>query len=989
MLNDFERLETRLAGLGNHHRKYSHFIAKHVDRLVERLEASGTIDEIHFWAAAPDVGQEMDLISEMGRDETERLDFLGCYFALQLLNLNSRAVDALHLGLSSDTDRFEVYRDFMLLMGRDLRRLCSAYMDHLLDLFITPADRPEFVICGVGTRADQDDLDLGIIDDGSGRRDALNRAVARMRKEMMRRAIPLHMHLSEHVGSQSFSASIPEFAELLDGQIRDFIIISELLGARRILGSDALFHAFTAQVTDRYYYAPGGDNRYHEGYLRGMMGEIDTLLMRRLPRDSVHPKRDALRIIKGLLSARKTVHGIREVNAWRILEELMARDQANMPSYARLEDALSFIEVFRFLYQLVEVQEEKIPLEEEGSRDCLATVAELMGYRDVGVVRAHEHLLIHYHEHVISVRASARALQDDLRRHLESVSVFSDFLRTRGAHAPGWAEADNIAVEFVATLRFFRGTRYWDDVMSPIRESRELLAEFVNDFMSLDDRPRAALVRRYAKWSDSTILVVMQLLVLLYEQRSLDNARALHRELSHALVERLAGAVDVIPRMTAIFDNFPKLVNDVLLGLDDRDRERFTGIFETEVWNAEIDAVRRRLLHFCRLHCTSSRYFKRFLQRAVDRYPECLQHLQEPDRLEVIAKGFFARHETLPTFARRRAELGSYYDLEFLRLGLECREGADSTWINAEFTEFVDSYMVSLFDVCKQEVAAAASGRTRTRDLLAIYACGGHGRKLAFDDDYDLIILLDSEDPDIRAYCGRILTLMNSGIVKRGTMPQYRFAERFGHYVTTFGELDRLFADPDETAFIDMSQLMGARRIVGSKKLEAALYRRIIKPRILDRAGAFIAAIADEIRSRHEAVDRGIIPTLNIKETKGGLRDIELVLMILMARAGLWLPVTWELRPHLKDHYPHRADELDRVFDAFRHLKHIRDVHHLTVAADDDIRPEELGHLARVLEGGADDAAAGERLTEDILATTEQVADIVRDLLDEFGTGRD
>ena len=170
------------------------------------------------------------------------------------------------------------------------------------------------------------------------------------------------------MGVQSFSASIPEFTKLLRSEIQDFIIITEMLGARHIVGSKTLFREFTSQVTDRYYYDPGGDNRYHEGYLRGMMGEIRGLLLRRLPGDSVHPKRDALRIIKGLLSAQKTVFGIKEVNAWRIIEELMIRDPDNRQVYTDLEDALSFIEVFRFLYQLLEVQEEEILLKEAGSR---------------------------------------------------------------------------------------------------------------------------------------------------------------------------------------------------------------------------------------------------------------------------------------------------------------------------------------------------------------------------------------------------------------------------------------------------------------------------------------------------------------------------------------------------------------------------------------------------------------------------------------------
>ncbi|MBC8426204.1 hypothetical protein H8E07_18980 [bacterium] len=986
MLKDLDQLIERSAELGNHHRKYTHFISRHMAQLSERLEESGAIDEVHFRSSAPDIAQEMDLVAEMGLDETEKLNFLGCYFGFQLLNLNMRAVDVLRLGLSSGSDRFEVYRDFMLQMGRDLRRLTGAYMDKLLGLFLADDDRPEFVICGVGTRADQDDLDLGIIDDGSDRRDAFNHAIGKLQREMLRRAIAPHLHLSEHVGEQSFSASIPEYVALLEGEIQDFIIINEMLGARLIVGSRDLFESFTAAVTDRYYYDPEGDNRYHEGFLRGMMGEVRALLLRKLPRDSVHPKTDALRIIKGLLAAKKTVLGIKEVNAWRILEELMARDQGNMELYSDLEDALSFIEVFRFLYQLLEVQEEEILLKEAGSRAQLESVALLMGYQDTGVVRAYDHLLIHYQEHVQVVRDAALALQDDLLHHLEKISVFSSFVRDEDTDVARWRKSKNIASEFVVALRFFRGTRFWDDVLKPIEENLELLREFVDDFMALDRENRQRLVQRYAKWGEVTCLVILRLLVLLHAQRNNVNAGVLFKELSGAFVIRMSGVPDVIPRMTAVFEHYPKLMNDFLVGLRDEDRERFTSIFEDEVWNEEVEAVRKNLLYFCQLHCSSSHYFKRFLQRTVDRHAEYVRHLHEPARLKVIAKGIFARIETFPTFERKKVELGSYYDLEFLRVGLECREGAPSEQINADFTEFVDHYLESLFDVCKQEVNARAPARVRTRDLLAVYAAGGHGRKLAFDDDYDLIILLDSDDPEIRSHCAKILTRMNSEIIKRGTMPQYRFAERCGNYVTTFSELKGLFEAPDEVAFIDMSQLMGARKIVGSTKFEAEFYRNIVRPYILDCQDSFMSQIAGEIRSRHAAVDQGIISTLDIKETKGGLRDIELMLLVLMARSGLWLPVTPDLQVPLLDRLPHRADDLCVIFESFRYLKHVRDIYRLTVAAEDVLLPEELGYLARILGyGETDDSELGrEKLADQLLARTGQVARIVDSLLEEL-----
>ncbi|MFH1843240.1 MAG: hypothetical protein ABIF77_08520 [bacterium] len=987
MLNDFNRLKERIDELGNHHRKYIHFISLHKDLLIERLEDSGFIDEVHFWSASPDIPSEMDLICEMGRNEKEQLDFLGCYFAFQLLNLNIRAVDVLRLGLSSQSNRFRVYRDFMLQMGGDLRRLTGTYMAKLLTLFLPEADKLNFVICGVGTRADQDDFDLGIIDDGTENRAAFNHAIGKLQREMLRRAIPLHLHLSEHVGEQSFSASIAEYVKLLDGEIQDFIIITEMLGASPILGSKDLFGEFTSRVTDRYYYNLLGNNRFHEGYLRGMMGEIRALLLRKLANDSVNPKRDALRIIKGAIAAQKTVLGIKEVNAWRILDELKAKDHGNMFTYNKLEDALSFIEVFRFLYQLLEVQEEAILLKEAGSRAQLESVANLMGYQDTGVVRGYDHLLIHYHEHVQAVRTAANTLQDDLLSHLEEVSVFSGFLRDRGTPSATWRKEKNIATEFVMALRFFRGTRFWDDVMSPIEQNDNLLKEFVDDFMTLEYDVRQKWVQRYAKWGEVTSLVILRLVVLLYQRRSRVNASELHQELSKAFVTRMAQVPDVISRMTAVFEHYPKLMNDFLVGLRDEDLERFTRIFEDEVWNEEVEALRKNLLYFCKLHCSSSHYFKRFLQRTVDKYAEYAGYMYQPKRLRIIAKGIFARIETFPTFAQKKEELGSYYDLEFLRIGLECREGAPSEQTNAEFTEFVDNYLQSLFDVCKQEVSWNAEERVRTRDLLAIYAAGGHGRKLAFDDDYDLIILLDSDDPEIRSYCSKIITRMNSEIIKRGTMPQYRFAERFGEYVTTFTELTDLFKKPDEVAFIDMAQLMGARKIVGSKKFEAELYGRIVRPYILDRKEQFIRQIAGEIRSRHEAVDKGIISELDIKETKGGLRDIELLLLILMARSNLWLPVTHDLRNPLATHMPHRADDLDQIFASFRQLKHVRDIYRLTVAAEDDLLPEEMGYLAHVL-GYCEDPNCEEgrqALVNELLQRTQQVVRIVYSFLQELG----
>jgi UTP:GlnB (protein PII) uridylyltransferase len=442
----------------------------------------------------------------------------------------------------------------------------------------------------------------------------------------------------------------------------------------------------------------------------------------------------------------------------------------------------------------------------------------------------------------------------------------------------------------------------------------------------------------------------------------------------------------VIPRLSAIFHAEPRLVNDFIATLHPEELSRFAKIFEGAVWSEEVEDQRERFLHYCRLHLSSSHYFKRFLQRVVARYPEYVEFLNRPDKLKVIATGIFARIDTIHSFAQKKEELGAYYDLEFLRVGLECMAGAPSSETNAEFTEFSDNYLQALFDVCRQEVREESDGGVRTRDLVALYSAGGHGRKLAFDDDYDLIILLNSDDPEIRAYCGKIITRMNREIIRRGTMPQYRFADHFGEYVTTFSEIKSLFSAPDEDVFIDMSQVMGARRIVGSRKFQEDLRREIIRPLILSRKEQFTRQVAAEIRSRHQAVEAGAISGMDVKETRGGLRDIELLLLILAAKSDIAHPVSQDLREPLVERYPERTQDLDRLFDAFGYLKRRRDIYRLTVAAEDEMLAGETGHMARVLGYCEDpeDEEGRQRLMDEFLATTREVAAIVESFLEEL-----
>ncbi len=125
---------------------------------------------------------------------------------------------------------------------------------------------------------------------------------------------------------------------------------------------------------------------------------------------------------------------------------------------------------------------------------------------------------------------------------------------------------------------------------------------------------------------------------------------------------------------------------------------------------------------------------------------------------------------------------------------------------------------------------------------------------------------------------------------------------------------------------------------------------KIIVPLILGRKQRFIEQLAGEIRSRHRAIEQGTIDALDVKENRGGLRDIELLLQILMAASDLSHPVTPELYGLLAERYPGWAPKLERLFEALRYLKRRRDIYRLTVAAE-DARPLYLrDHVALTLD---------------------------------------
>jgi len=979
MKDPLTRLTERTSTLGNYNRKYIHIISSNVDRLIDSLEKHGMRDRVHLWSYSMEIPGEMDTVMNVAKDPAEILNFLGCYFALQFLQMNLRMVDITKLELSTQPDRWSVTKRLMLEAGRMFRYLTKCYMERLLDIFIGKEEVPEFVIMGVGTRADQDDIDLGIICDGEGDHEALNRALGRLSSEMFKKATRLHFHLSEHVGQNSLAATIEEYEAILEKNIHDFVIITEMLGAANILGSYPLFEKFKERVTKRFYYSVGTkENRFHEGYLRGILGEINSLLRGLRTETVINPKDEGLRPIKSLLSALKLVYNVDKVNAWDIIDGLRAKNPERDQEYGDLEQTLSFLELFRHLYQIMVVQEEDINLAEPGIANMVARIAEIFGFERKGVVSAKDFLLVNYYDHLRRTEDAVDTLTGDLKKHLHRVKAFKPVFAVTSDKKLGYK--GNLALDFAFSTRFFKGITYWDDFLEELSDEDSLFFEgFVESYLALPERLAKKVASVYVAGLRYDTSSVLRFLVTIGRRAKTDEARSVFKSICNVFLEELNRIPDSATLLTHLVHAYPDELNKFLALIDWEMLGDFTRAVRVKPALPELQPIHAQLMALVGVHFQSSNFFKRHFLQILNKYPQFIKNLHHNDKLKEITASFYSDLTTLPTLDERVEQLGDYYDLEFVRVSLMAMLGAPCETTDAEFTEFCDNYTLTLYEYCQQHVHLSLGYSMHTHDLFALYATGGHAREQGFDDDYDMIVILDTDDSEKVEYGNKIVGKMNSEIVKRGILPHHRFADHFGSYVVSFDQLAEFLSSKNEEVFIDQSQLLSSRMLAGSSKIEQKLERDIIIPQIFARGREYIDFMRAEMKARHSAGDDE--HRNNIKECPGGLRDIEMLLLMYKTKHKVRDPLSRKFLRRLVEIEPKHADRFSFIEEHLNFIKNLRDLYRLKVAAHNVINLEYLPAVAATM-GFGDNAAAAKKLYDIFLAKTENAAVVIKKLVE-------
>ena len=980
MKEPLARLTEKTSKLGNYNHKYLHIISTNIDGLTSALERVGLRDGVRLWNYSNDVAREMDMVLKAASSPREAIEFLGCYYSLQFLQMNLRLIDIVKLDLSATSERETISRKFMLEAGGMFRNLTRSYMERLLGIFLEGKPYPEFVMLGVGTRSDQDDIDLGIVVREKENAGNLNRALGQLANQMFRTASRLHFHLSEYVGSQSLTATVDEYVAVLDENEYDFIMVNEIIGAAAILGSESLYREFRERVAGRFYFEPGQKtNRFHEGFLRGILGEIRSVLAAPKSAYSINPKEEGLRPVKGLLSALKLVHGVEKVNAWEILDELKKKDRWRKEQYDSIEKTLSFFELFRHLYQILVAQDEEILIREKPIEEMVTKLARMIGYEDSGVLSAEDFMMVNYYQYLEGAISAIEVLTGDLNIHLREISVLNPIFSDEAKEMPDYA--GNLAMDFIREANPSNGITYWDDFLEELDDERKnFYSRFVESFHSLPPKLRNKVGRVYVSGTENDPSPVLKFLTVVGKRREDKKAREIFGLLSELFLDELAGLPNPSDSMALIAVAYPDILNNFLSMLDRESQEKLLEILAEKPTRGGLDPYYHQLVTLATIHHQSSNFLKRHFNPILGKYPAFIRNLHDNEKLREISTGFYSDLTTLPPSDILYERIGDYYDMEFVRVSLMTLSGVGSELTDSEFTEFSDNYTQQLYEFAMHDILASGGHSKSTRDLFALYAVGGHAREQGFDDDYDMIAILDSSDVGVLELCNRVIARMNLHIIRRGIFPHNRMADHFGSYVVSLDQLGQFLGNRMEDVYVDLSQLLGARMLVGTRRLDGKLTERVIEPLIFERDREYIGHLSSEIKARHSPDGRSAPG--NIKECPGGQRDIELLLLIYKTRHRVRDPLSRKLLGRLKNIDPRHEKEFLMVAEHLDFIRNVRDLYRLKVAARDELDPLHLMPVSGSLEYGYS-AAGAERLYADFIERSERAAAVIEKLVDE------
>ncbi|MBI4596760.1 MAG: hypothetical protein HY730_10380 [Candidatus Tectomicrobia bacterium] len=977
----------------NHHLKYVHAINKTFRALQERVQAAGLSQTVPFHWLPEDCSSQMEAILQIEDNKAQKLELLGCYYSWHLLLQNSYLVTLLQDNLVEGTmeNRWRIYREFVILARYRFSHLVASYLKVLTNFFAKEMELPELMFCNVGALADQDDIDIAVIHrDGEKESiDNLQIVISRVSAEMLRRASPLHFYLPEYTRSHRYSATVEEYQDLLESEIRNFVIVSQIIGAVPMFGSQGLFNYFQEKIASRYFYTEK-DNSHHEVYLRGVMGEAQSLLEYKARGGVLIPKNEGYRLIKLLLTAQKTVFGIDKAHNWEILEDLEQLDTENLEEYKHFEKNLSFLEIFRFLYHLMVVQEEVIHPADGIIKAGLDSVANLMGYRassrgDTPV----ELLLDDYRVHTNETRQVAQRILSDLKGHLRKISVFWNMSRELLA-----GQNMNVAEEVLSkmnTVRSFRGLTFWDDLVDLLAGDYQALNRYVHDLYDLSILKRRNLIKRYVISLSYDFNLLIRLILLLQQHKEYTEFQAVLKGFNHAIFLLLENRPPILDSVAKAFEADPVPLFKFSKELEPLGLERINRFLKILNPPVRVKKIMQSLRLFYLLnHCTS-RFFFRFLMRIVEGYPEVLKVLNDYDELQHRGELIAQQIELIGDFPGKKAWLQDFYCLNYLRIALMLLNRINHKQIQEEYQRFSDHYLHMLFEICRDEIFLEfwkEKNRYCPYFSFSFLATGGNARGDPFDKDFDLIVLIESSATESKHLLEKIVSRMNQELTKLGIPPHHRIAGNFNCYTLTIEDIENYFLNHNLYDYIDRSEVLGTRFIFGDENLLKVFQNRIIRNILSSDEGKkkYVLDMIEEIESGWRDFEPKPDGEINLKEHPGGLKDIHNSLLLMKIIHGLETCNQKEIMEEIKRINGTLETHLTELEGTLEFLKVFRDLYRIMVAGDDLIDFHYAGEVIDLLEldSEKDDRSIAEILSGSLFKSQQAIKGLLSFVKESF-----
>ena len=964
LIESFDELSSGLERLSNHFQKYRQLVEQNVPALRQRLEERGMAGKVHLWRKSHNYKNQMSAVMQVADSPKEQRQFIGTYYGLQMLHLHFISIESLRRESRAESDRNKVYRRILSKLRIQRRTLISEYIAILIRVFAGNLPMDGIAICNVGMIMDQEDLDVGVFISPGIEKNRWNAIIGQVAAEFLKYSTKMHFYLAELVTTNSYLTSTADFQHFLKKDVSNYVLISELLANEYLMGDKRPVQRLEEVIVNRFYYNENA--RYlHEAYLRGLMGEVHHQMQRKIDPQWASPKNDALRLIHNSMSLLKTIYGIHEHGSRDTLDILVTRDPSSRKLYEELQDAFNFCEMFFYLYQLLVSIDDHFETTDPVTLDNLDAVAEVMGFETLGPIRPGARLMVHYYEKLSHLSELSSQVMKKVDSHLKTITVFNDLMNNIKPAELSIKWTDSLVRNLFFAIKQFRGTRYWDDILQSMEERNGArLVQLVESIEKLSRHHRLAtflrLIRMIAFDMDSIIMMA----VLFNRHIPQSTEINYSHELNAWILELFQADIRRLEEFVMMLESSPAVVTHFLMKMDVKQLSVINRILqEIPGKNTDLQKKQEKFRILCRVLMSSSNNYRRFFSRVVEFRPEIVTHIDDMPYLDRIRQLQWAELSDAANPSELKEKLVMFYQFGFCRCGLEVfNRSGDLQSFYRMYHAFFRRYFRWLYRAAQWEVESRRDIRCEYRNQdeddqpIAIFCTGGYAREEAFENDIDLFVICSQNDSEFLRYASALINEINRELNRQGLLPHHRFAEIFNSFIIPMEQLEAKFQVRDETDFIDWTQLLGARLLVGSQSFDRVL-TKLLENQLFSNPRRFITLVVNEIEERRNAYLSSKNRPVNVKENPGGLRDIQMILQAGQAFIGNRETDIWKTFDTLTEAIPDLAPEFKTLERVYKFLRTFKDIYYLSLSTEDDMLRDRLIQVSEQMgidTGGSD-----------------------------------